>query len=207
MCAETIRRAASLGAGMLFVHHGLFWGHEQPVTGVLYQRLSLLLKNNIALYACHIPLDANEAAGNNYGLARRLLLTQVLPFGEWRGMIFGVIGNLEKPCTVDTLLQRLFPNGEKPVAVLPFGKKEIRRAAVVSGSGSKELIPAAAAGADVLVTGDFPHGAYHLAEESCINDIAGGHYQTETAGVSLLAAKLAAETKLETVFIYVHTGL
>ncbi|MBO7136631.1 MAG: Nif3-like dinuclear metal center hexameric protein, partial [Spirochaetaceae bacterium] len=36
-CEETISRAAEWGAQMLFVHHGLFWGHEQTITGIHYK--------------------------------------------------------------------------------------------------------------------------------------------------------------------------
>lgn len=206
-CAETIQRASQAEAGMLFVHHGIFWGHEQSVTGIMYRRLKLLFENNMALYACHVPLDANEAVGNNYGLARRLKLMQVEPFGVWRGMSVGVCGILEKPCTLDCVLQNLFPAGEKPLVVLPFGRKNIKRIVVVSGSGSRDIQAAAAISADVLITGDFPHEDYHLAEEIGMNVIAGGHYQTETVGVSVLAAKLAAEKQIETLFIDVPTGL
>ena len=40
-----------------------------------------------------------------------------------------------------------------------------------------------------------------------INVIAGGHYETETVGVSLVAEKLQRETGIETVFIESETGL
>ena len=43
--------------------------------------------------------------------------------------------------------------------------------------------------------------------EAGINVVAGGHYQTETVGVSLVMEKLAQETGVETVFIQVPTGL
>ena len=40
-----------------------------------------------------------------------------------------------------------------------------------------------------------------------INVIAGGHYETETVGVSLVMEKVKAETGLECVFIDEPTGL
>ena len=40
-----------------------------------------------------------------------------------------------------------------------------------------------------------------------INVIAGGHYETETVGVSLVMEKVQKETGLECVFIDVPTGL
>ncbi|MEI6876323.1 MAG: Nif3-like dinuclear metal center hexameric protein, partial [Spirochaetota bacterium] len=62
---ETIRRAAELGAQLLFVHHGLFWGKPLRVEGFLRDRIKLLLDSDIALYACHLPLDRHPEVGNN----------------------------------------------------------------------------------------------------------------------------------------------
>jgi len=206
-CEETINRAAEWGAQMLFVHHGLFWGHEQTVTGIHYKRISKLIKNDIALYACHIPLDANQLCGNNYGLASRLNLTDLQAFGEWRGMMAGTIGTIEKPASLDELIFKAFPNGEKPNTVLSFGKEKNSRIAIVSGAGADCMEEAVKAGADVLITGEISHQDYHTALEHSLNLIAAGHYQTETVGVQLVAKKLAKEQNIETVFIDVPTGL
>ena len=206
-CEETISRAAEWGAQMLFVHHGLFWGHEQTITGIHYRRIASLIKNDIALYACHIPLDANKLCGNNYGLAARLKLSDLEPFGEWRGMMAGVIGNAEKPLSLEQLIFKAFPDGEKPNTVLSFGKEKVARIAIVSGCGADNLDEAVKAGADVLLTGEISHEDYHAALENHFNLIAAGHYQTETVGVKLVAEKLAKEHDIETVFIDVPTGL
>ena len=76
-CMEVFRRAAAAGAKMVFVHHGLFWGHEQTVTGSHYQRFKFLLDNNIALYAVHLPLDIHPELGNNVSLAKAAGLAEV----------------------------------------------------------------------------------------------------------------------------------
>lgn len=206
-CEETIQRAAQWNAQMLFVHHGLFWGHEQTITGTHYSRISKLIKNDMALYACHLPLDANELCGNNYGIAARLKLKNLKPFGEWRGMMAGTIGESEKPLSMTQLVNMLFPDGEKPNAVLQFGKDKMTRISIVSGAGSDCINEAVNAEADVLITGEVSHEDYHNALENHMNLVAGGHYQTETVGVKLVAAKLEKETGIETVFIDVPTGL
>lgn len=206
-CFETIERAAENGCGILFVHHGLFWGHEQKITGRHYRRIASLIRNNIALYACHIPLDANVIAGNNYGLAERLNLQNIEGFGIWNGMSIGTIGDLEQEATVDEIAKKLFPDGEKPRNVLPFGKKLNKRIAIISGGAGEELDQAITSGADVYITGEIGHQEYHVALESGINVIAGGHYQTETVGPRAVMNKLAKEQKIETVFIDIPTGL
>lgn len=206
-CEATAKRAAEAGAQLLFVHHGLFWGGCDTITGTHYRRIKAFLDADLALYASHIPLDANALVGNNFGLAARLSLQDVQPFGSWRGMQLGAIGNLSEPLSLEKLSQRLFPEGEKPLHVLPFGKPLVQRVAIISGGAGDDFDQAVAAGADVYITGEIGHEEYHPVEEHGINVIAGGHYQTETVGVNLVRAKLEAECGLETVFIDLPTGL
>ncbi|MBO5731296.1 MAG: Nif3-like dinuclear metal center hexameric protein [Treponema sp.] len=206
-CQETIQRAAVAGAQVLFVHHGFFWGQCQTITGAHGKRIRTLFDHDMALYACHIPLDANALVGNNYGLAQRLELESLVPFGDWHGMTIGVGGTLPTPMTVDGVLQKLFPAGEKPLHVLPFGPDKISRIAIVSGGAARELSQAIEQGYDAFITGEIGHEQYHQALEAGITVIAGGHYQTETVGVSLVMEKLAKEKGLETLFIQVPTGL
>ncbi|MCR5725050.1 MAG: Nif3-like dinuclear metal center hexameric protein [Treponema sp.] len=206
-CEATAKRAAETGAGLLFVHHGLFWGDCTPITGLHYRRIKAFLDANLALYASHIPLDANQLVGNNFGIAKRLGLTDVQPFGSWRGMQLGAMGTLPEPLSLEKLEKKLFPDGEHALHVLPFGKKEIRTVAVISGGAGDDFVQAVQAGTDAYITGEVGHEEYHPIEESHINVIAGGHYQTETVGVNLVRRKLEAECGIETCFIDIPTGL
>lgn len=206
-CEATAKRAHAAGADLLFVHHGLFWGSCDTITGTHYRRIKAFLDADLALYASHIPLDANALVGNNYGLAARLQLQNVQPFGTWRGMKLGAIGTLAAPITLAELTQRLFPDGEKPLHVLPFGKPLVQTVAIISGGAGEDFAQAVTAGADVFITGEVGHEEFHPIEESGITVIAGGHYQTETVGVRLVQQKLEADCGLETVFIDLPTGL
>ncbi len=206
-CEATALRAAQEGAQVLFVHHGLFWGHCQTLTGNFYKRAAAFIKNDIALCAYHIPLDANEEVGNNFGLAQRIGLVNTRSFGKWRGMTLGAFGELEEPVTIDGLVKKLFPHGEKPNHILPFGKKEIKKVAIISGGAGDDFDQAVRIGADAFITGEIGHEEYHAVEEAGINVIAGGHYQTETVGVNLVKEKIEKELGLETVFIDIPTGL
>jgi dinuclear metal center protein, YbgI/SA1388 family len=206
-CTATALEAAAQGAQVLFVHHGLFWGDCSVITGVHYKRIAAFLQNDIALCAYHIPLDAHAKVGNNAGLAERIGLRAVEPFGEWRGMTIGVRGVFHRPVTLEDLAQYVMLPGEKPAAVLGFGRKEIRSAGIISGGAGEDVVQAAAAGLDVYITGVLEHEQYHYAEEAGINVIAGGHYQTETVGVNLVREKLEKEKHIQTVFIDVPTGL
>jgi dinuclear metal center YbgI/SA1388 family protein len=209
VCAETISRAANANAGMVFVHHGLLWGKCERVSGIYYDRLKALFDADMALFACHLPLDSHPVSGNNYGLAARLGLQNMRPFGEWRSALIGVIGELPENAVMppDELMRRLFPSAAADCKIFPFGKTRFRKIAIVSGGAGDLTDQAAEAGADVFVTGEVEHETYHVAEELGITVIAGGHYATETVGVRLMMQKTAAELGMETVFIDVPTGL
>ncbi len=206
-CLETIDEAISSNAQVLVVHHGIFWGHEKTITGNYYTRVRRLLENDIALYACHIPLDANEEIGNNYGLARKLGLQNLQPFGTWNGMPIGVQGSFENELSLGEVENLLLEPAQNISTVFPFGKKTIQKVAIVSGGADDFICEASDKGLDLFITGEVTHESYHVAKESYINVIAGGHYNTETVGVNLLSQKLNNEKNIETVFIDVPTGL
>ena len=92
-CAESIRRAAKAGAQVLFVHHGVFWGRSARVDGGLLERMRLLLDADMALYACHLPLDAHPELGNNAVLARLIGLKDPRPFARTTGSSWDSAGS------------------------------------------------------------------------------------------------------------------
>lgn len=204
---QTIEKAAAAGAGLLVVHHGLFWKDPLCVTGSHYGRIKALFNSNLALYASHLPLDAHPEVGNNAGLAHKIGLESLEPFGDWRGMMIGFKGIFSEPVSLDVILTRLFSDGKKNVHVLPFGPKEIRTVAIVSGGASGEVHQAMQQGCDLYITGEVEHSIYHPCLEGHISVIGAGHYETETIGVRLLAQRLAQETGIDTVFIDAPTGL
>ncbi|MCQ2573241.1 MAG: Nif3-like dinuclear metal center hexameric protein [Treponema sp.] len=206
-CEETARRAAELNCDALFVHHGLFWGHSEKITGSVYKRISTFIKNDLALFAYHAPLDANNPYGNNYGLASRIGLQNTEVFGYWRGMPMGVKGILPVPMTINDLAEKTLRDGKKPNTILPFGKEKISTVGIISGGGSEDVETAVAEELDCFITGEFAHEQFHYAKENKINVIGGGHYETETVGVSLVMKKVADDLGIETVFIESETGL
>lgn len=206
-CQESIDKAISENADVLFVHHGLFWGHSIPVSNNHYNRLSSLIKNDVALYACHIPLDASKIVGNNYGLAFRLGLENLQDFGLWRGMDIGVKGEFTIPLSIEEICKKLFKNDEKPNIILDFGKEKIKTVAIISGGAGDDLEQAIADNVDLYITGELGHEQFHLAKENQISVIAGGHYNTETVGVSLVMEKLMQETDIQGVFIDAPTNM
>jgi len=206
-CMESFQGAADAGADMLIVHHGLFWGKPLAVTGTHYARLAYLIEHDLALYASHLPLDAHPEIGNNAGLARQLGLTNLEPFGEYRGVMIGMRGELSRPETVESILTRLGIQDEETVSILPFGPPVVRNIGVVSGGAAEDVLEAIDKKLDMYITGEPSHQVYHACLEAGIHMVAAGHYFTETFGPKLLAERIARETGLDTCFIDHPTGL
>jgi len=206
-CEATAKEAAKQGADVLFVHHGLFWGGCDKIVGSHYKRISAFIKNDLALCAYHIPLDANNPFGNNYGLAARLNMTNLKPFGEWRRMLIGVYGELPEPLSINELAEKFLRPGTEAKTILPFGKEMIKTVGIISGGASEDVEAAVELGLDAYITGEFAHEQYHFAEEMAINVIGGGHYETETVGVNLIKEKVEKELGVKTTFIDLPTTL
>lgn len=201
----TVDAAATWGADLLLVHHGLFWDGNVPVTGRRYRRLRALFDAGMAVYASHLPLDAHPEVGNNAVLARELGVEPRGSFGEYKGMPLGVWVELD--VGRDELRERLERVLGGPVKLVPGGPERVRRVGVITG-GAGDMIPAAvAAGLDAFVTGEGAHYNYFDAEEGGINLYFGGHYATEVWGVRALARHLEEKFGLEWTFIDHPTGL
>ncbi len=204
---EVFEAAAAEEADLLFVHHGLFWGREETLTGTHFERISFLLEKGIALYAVHLPLDAHLSLGNNAGIAEQIGLIDVEPFGLLKGIPIGVAGRFPAAVPLKTVETRLFGERFRPLASLSFGPPEIATVGIISGGAPMEVDQAIELGLDLYISGDANHIAYHRCRESGINAIFGGHYATEIWGVQRVAAQLAADTGMETVFLDVPTGM
>ena len=206
-CMEVFERAKEIGADMIVVHHGLIWGGIDYVRGIVKKRLKFLIKNDISLYAAHLPLDAHPSLGNNAQILKILDLEPTESFGTYQGREIGYIGSFRESKRIGEVLsvikEKINPNS----IVLRFGNDEIRRVGVVSGRGSFALNEAIEKEVDIFITGEVDHSIYHLAKESEINVVFAGHYATEVFGVKALMRVLAGEFEVDVEFIDVPTGL
>lgn len=206
-CSATIKKAAMAKTNLLIVHHGLFWGKPVAITGNCYSRVRDLLTNDIALYACHLPLDANAKYGNNAQIAKKLELTNLEPFGLYHGIKIGTKGILPQSKTIPEILTTLGTDASKTLGILPFGEQKIKSVAIVSGGAASEVEQAISEGVDCFITGEISHQIYHTCMEEKINYIALGHYESETFGVKALKEYVESELNLKTIFIDEQTNL
>jgi dinuclear metal center YbgI/SA1388 family protein len=204
---ETFERAVAVGAGMLFVHHGLFWGTPLLLKGNHRPRVKFLLDHNICLYAVHLPLDQHPQMGNNAVLADLLGLENREPFGEYHGRKVGYKGIFPQPITAEQAVQKIAFVNRPPLGIYSFGKKENVSCAVVSGGAANEARQAIDEGVDLYITGEMSHQVYHECLEGKINMIAGGHYSTEVWGARAVMRHCAEELHIDVEFVDVPTGL
>lgn len=207
----SIQAAASCGADLLIVHHGLFWAGTQPIVGKNYQRVQALIENNIALYSTHIPLDMHPTLGNNVLLAEALALTPSAPFARYKGVDIGVRGVCDEP--TDAIVQRATAYaatyGGTVRVSLPTGNRRTRHWAICSGMGvsPESLLEARLAGVDTLIVGE---GTHHSAVDSAEHDVCvvyAGHYATETLGVQALGRWIERRFEIPWKFLLLPTGL
>lgn len=194
-----IEAAIEAGADALLVHHGLFWrGQDGRVTGWMKQRLSLLLRHELNLFAYHLPLDAHETLGNNAQLGRQLGLRADARFGE---QDLGFIGPAGEHVTLAALADAAGEAlGRAPVAV-PGDGRPLRRVAWCTGGAQGFFEAAVAAGADAFLTGEISEPQAHLARETGVAFLACGHHATERYGVQALGEHLARTFGVEHRFI------
>ncbi|MHB1313370.1 MAG: Nif3-like dinuclear metal center hexameric protein [Gemmatimonadaceae bacterium] len=211
-CSQrTIRGAIDAGANLLVVHHGLFWGGLQPLTGAHLARVRLLLEHDVALYSAHLPLDAHETMGNSHLLAGALGLVPDGGFARYQNIFCGVQGaaDLATADLAATCDQFSRSHGGRAIASPCSPARRTRRWAVVTGAGitADTMREAVELGLDTIVTGEGPHWSAVDAEEKGLVIIYAGHYATETPGVRALAEWMAGRAGVPWSFVEAPTGL
>jgi dinuclear metal center YbgI/SA1388 family protein len=199
---QFFQEACRRGADLLICHHGISWDDSlKRITEINYGRLAFLIQHNLALYACHIPLDAHPRYGNNIQICRALKLRRIRKFGNYHGQVIGFAGELPRTmpyADFKKLAERICGNR---IRSLDFGRRQVRTVAVVSGGAGDLIAEAGQKRFDVYLSGEPQLLAYHLAQEYRINAIFAGHYATETFGVRALAKLLRQRFKIPAEFI------
>jgi dinuclear metal center YbgI/SA1388 family protein len=186
---ELLERARDAGAGLVLVHHGLFWeGAPRALTRPLALRLRTLLEAGMALAAYHLPLDAHPEVGNNALIADGLGCKDGEPFAE-----VGVAARFSGDgVPAAELFERVRTLTEREPLVFDAGPERVRTIGIVSGGAAGALDDAVAAGLDAFLTGEPKEQVMGTAREAGVHFIGAGHYATETFGIRRLG-ELAAE--------------
>lgn len=207
---RTIEGTIASGANLLVVHHGLFWGGLQPLVGSFHERVRLLIENDVAVYASHLPLDVHPTYGNNVLLARALGLEPVTGFGVYHGIPVGVRGEVDIDTGALVERTRAFSRGHatelRTTPVSPGHRT--RRWGLCTGAGASAdtLREAVELRLDTLIVGEGPHWTAVDAADLGLVVLYAGHYATETLGVRSIAEWASALFTIPWTFIDAPTG-
>lgn len=168
---KAVEAAVTAGAELLVVHHGISWGGGiKRLEGGVYEVVKAAMDADLALYACHLPLDAHPKLGNNAGLAKLFELKNLKPAFNYHGNVIGFIGT---------------SNG--------------KTIGVCSGGAGSFAEDAKRLGCDLYVTGEADWGEVIAAENCGMEMRCLGHYATEVHGVRSVAAEMRRRLKLRTI--------
>lgn len=202
--------AVSANADAILVHHGYFWKNEPPqITGIRKKRLQTLLSHDINLLAYHLPLDVHPKLGNNAQLGLLLnaqnitAVTSVEPVGVL------MQGELAQPQSTTKLARQLENILGRQVllhcavdgTVNCDCSHSVTKLAWCTGGGQGYIEHAAAAGAQLFISGEVSEQTIHLSRELGIHFIAAGHHATERYGVKALGEFIAGQFGLDVQFI------
>ena len=183
--ASFVTAAADSGAQLCVVLHGISWGGGiRRITGSAYEVVKAAVRRNVALYAAHLPLDANPEVGNNHEIARALGLADLEKAFTYHGCTIGVTGIAQEDRDVEL--------GEAK-----FHLKRGWKVGVCSGGAGSFAEEAKELGCSVYVTGEADWGETVAARNAGAKMVCAGHYETETFGVASLCAAMQAATGLD----------
>jgi dinuclear metal center YbgI/SA1388 family protein len=201
-----LRAAVERGADAVLVHHGWMWRNEdRRVIGTRRTRMALTLKNDLNLYAYHLPLDAHPTLGNNAQLARVLGLSPArrddgapLTCGQ-DGLIW--LGEASGLTTLGQLGERVAQRLGRPPLVVGDPDQPLATIAWCTGGAQGMMADAEDAGASVYITGEVSESTVHLARETGVGFIAAGHHATERYGVQALGQAVAERFGVKVEFV------
>jgi dinuclear metal center YbgI/SA1388 family protein len=200
---ESIAEAQKWGADALVVHHGIFWKHQgaRTVTGAWGLRVKSLVKNDLNLFAYHLPLDAHPSVGNAVSLANEIGLSDLAPFALYKRQPMGAKGKFSSPIKANELKKKLETILKHPVILAsPDENHPIASLGIITGGANNEWAEAMKDGLDAYLTGEISEYNWHDAREAGIHYFAGGHHATERFGIISLMKKVETELKLTCAF-------
>jgi putative NIF3 family GTP cyclohydrolase 1 type 2 len=155
----------------------------------------------------HLPLDAHPTIGNNIGIAQSFINfcgiaePSIEKFGEYHGETIGYGVRFSEAITPEMIREFSDAIGFE-FRFFNFGSHQtFSSMAVISGGGGEGILEASKKGYDLFITGEGSHYQYIVAKELKQSVLFGGHYETETIGVTLLAEHIKEKFGVETVFL------
>ncbi len=199
-----IKAAIKARAGLIIVHHGLSskqFGDPPGIFSYTRERIGLLLGHNINLAGYHLPLDAHPLIGNSVCIAKLLKLVKIKPMDSPALGPIGFIGELPRSMPAKEFVLEINRKLNTKSVALLYGKKNIEKVGIISGSAPDEFVTAKSYGADTFLNGSIRESNVRAVEEECMNFINAGHYNTEKLGILNLGNLIARKFNIKVEFV------
>lgn len=198
---DSIKKAIEWGAHALVAHHGVIWKYQggRPITGAWGERIKLCVKNDLNLFAYHLPLDAHLEVGNAVSLARELSLKNITPFGPYKKQFLGAKGEFESPLSGSELKKKLEGILSHNI-IHADAEKKIKSIGIITGGANNEWSVALNEGLDAYLTGEISEYNWHDSKEAGVHYFAGGHHATERPGIKALMERTKKDLGVEVKF-------
>ena len=200
-CLATYKQAVEKNCDLVLVHHGILWWALQKIDWAFKKQLEFLIKNDLNLYASHLPLDLHPEFWNNIEIARIFWLESVQGFWEYHWTTIWFSWELKDEKTIEEISEIFQSELWGKSIFLPFWPKKNIKIWIVSGGWAEAIPEAILKWIDCLVTGEWPHQTHHQALEWNLNVIYLGHYHSEKTWVLALWKHLQEKFGLEFEFL------
>ena len=182
---EVIEEAKEKDIDLIITHHPLLFRKPSSITTdtLTGKKIIELIKNDISLYSSHTNLDSasgglNETIVNILGYeSKELIEVNRNARNENEGL--GRIIKLDKEISLDDLVKQVKEKLNINALKIVKASENIKKIAVINGSGSSFFDMAYKKGADCIITGDT---TYHFAsdyKEMGVSIIDTGHFLSE----------------------------
>ncbi len=211
-----LQQAVNEKADAIIVHHGIFQHGAFKLTGILREKVKILMDNGISLFGIHLPMDAHPEIGHSALLLSAIGVENLEPFD------LGFMGENTRGHTLDHMLDifhgRLHSADstmigqakENPIfslstrhgfTVLANGPGIPKKIALMTGGSSGFYEKAVETGADTYFGGDIKEQTPAFSLETKTNFVNLGHYDSEKPGVLALKKKIEETFGVETNYI------
>lgn len=189
---DAIDNAIKNGVDMIVTHHPVIFKGIKTVdySTVMGRKIRKLIKNDINVYSLHTNLDSANGGLNDYilnllGIEKSQVLDKNLNFEDCGiGRVYKLdrehsikeyIGEIKDKLEIEHI--RLISSDENT---------EIKKIALVNGSGMSYWRKAKSLGVDLFITGDVGYHEALDAKEANLNVVDIGHFESEKHFIKLL---------------------
>ena len=179
---KSIHEAIEKKCNFIISHHPLFINGLKKISRDTYTErcVRLAIKNDIAIYCCHTPVDKSRH-GISFKMAEKLGLQNVDFLNKDANGDFGlgIVGELKEAMTpMDFIAHVKNAFTLNTVRYSLEKEKPIKKVAFCGGSGASLIASAMKAEADAYICGDIKHHDFFSSEEGILL-IDAGHFETE----------------------------